>query len=41
MVLTKETVMARQGKGINVNVPRLKVIEALEKSLTKLETDYK
>ena len=32
--------MARQGKGIKVNVPRLKVIEALEKSLTKLETDY-
>ena len=32
--------MARQGKGIKVNVSRLKVIEALEKSLTKLETDY-
>ena len=32
--------MARQGKGIKVNVPRLKVIEALEKSLNKLETDY-
>ena len=32
--------MARQGRGIKVNVPRLKVIEALEKSLTKLETDY-
>ena len=32
--------MTRQGKGIKVNVPRLKVIEALEKSLTKLETDY-
>ena len=32
--------MARQGKGIKLNVPRLKVIEALEKSLTKLETDY-
>ena len=32
--------MARQSKGIKVNVPRLKVIEALEKSLTKLETDY-
>ena len=32
--------MARQGKGIKVNGPRLKVIEALEKSLTKLETDY-
>jgi len=32
--------MARQGKGIKVNLPRLKVIEALEKSLTKLETDY-
>ena len=32
--------MARQGKAIKVNVPRLKVIEALEKSLTKLETDY-
>jgi hypothetical protein len=27
--------MARQSKGIKVNVPRLKVIEALEKSLTK------
>jgi len=32
--------MTRQGKAIKVNVPRLKVIEALEKSLTKLETDY-
>lgn len=32
--------MTRQGKGIKVNVPRLKVIEALEKSLNKLETDY-
>ena len=32
--------MARQGKGIKVNVSRLKVIEALEKSLNKLETDY-
>ena len=32
--------MARQGRGIKVNVPRLKVIEALEKSLTKLETEY-
>ena len=32
--------MTRQGKGIKVNVSRLKVIEALEKSLTKLETDY-
>ena len=32
--------MARQSKGIKVNVPRLKVIEALEKSLNKLETDY-
>ena len=32
--------MARQSKGIKVNVSRLKVIEALEKSLTKLETDY-
>ena len=32
--------MARQGRGIKVNVPRLKVIEALEKSLIKLETEY-
>ena len=32
--------MSRQGKGIKVNVSRLKVIEALEKSLNKLETDY-
>lgn len=32
--------MARQSRGIKVNVPRLKVIEALEKSLTKLETEY-
>lgn len=32
--------MARQSQGIKVNVPRLKVIEALEKSLVKLETDY-
>jgi hypothetical protein len=40
MVLNKGDTMARQSKGIKVNVSRLKVIEALEKSLTKLETDY-
>jgi hypothetical protein len=41
MVLTKETVMARRNQGINVKVPRVKVIKALEQSLVKLENNYK
>jgi hypothetical protein len=32
--------MARQGKGINVKVPRVKVIAALRQALNKLELDY-
>ena len=33
--------MARRNQGINVKVPRVKVIKALEQALVKLETDYK
>ena len=33
--------MARRNQGINVKVPRAKVIKALEKALVKLETNYK
>jgi len=33
--------MARRNQGINVKVPRVKVIKALEQALTKLETNYK
>ena len=33
--------MARHNKGINVKVPRVKVIKALEKALVKLDNDYK
>ena len=33
--------MARRNQGINVKVPRAKVIKALEKALVKLDTDYK
>jgi hypothetical protein len=33
--------MARQNQGINVKVPRVKVIKALEQSLVKLENNYK
>lgn len=33
--------MARRGQTVNVKVPRKKVIAALEKSLKKLEDDYK
>jgi len=33
--------MARRNQGINVKVPRVKVIEALEQSLVKLENNYK
>lgn len=33
--------MARYSKSINVKVPRKKVVEALKKSLAKLESDYK
>jgi len=33
--------MARQGKTINVKVPRTKVVKALEQALIKLETNYK
>lgn len=33
--------MARHNKGINVKVPRVKVIKALEKALVQLDNDYK
>lgn len=33
--------MARRNQGINVKVPRVKVIKALEQALVKLETNYK
>ena len=33
--------MARRNQGINVKVPRTKVIKALEQALVKLETNYK
>ena len=33
--------MARRNQGINVPVPRVKVIKALEQALVKLETNYK
>ena len=33
--------MAKRNTGINVPVPRVKVIKALEQALVKLETDYK
>lgn len=33
--------MARRNQGINVKVPRVKVIKALEKALAKLDNDYK
>lgn len=33
--------MARRNQGINVKVPRVKVIKALEQALVKIETDYK
>ena len=33
--------MARRNQGINVKVPRAKVIKALEQALVKLETNYK
>jgi len=32
--------MARRNQGINVKVPRAKVIKALEQALVKLETNY-
>jgi ATP-dependent protease HslVU (ClpYQ) ATPase subunit len=32
--------MARRNQGINVKVPRVKVIKALEQALVKLETNY-
>jgi hypothetical protein len=41
LVLNKGDSMARQGKTINVKVPRTKVVKALEQALIKLETDYK
>jgi len=37
----KGDTMARRNQGINVKVPRVKVIEALEQSLVKLENNYK
>ena len=33
--------MARRNQGINVKVPRVKVIKALEQALVKLENNYK
>ena len=33
--------MARRNQGINVKVPRVKVIKALEQALVKLETSHK
>jgi hypothetical protein len=39
MVLNKGDIMARQNQGINVKVPRVKVIKALEQSLVKLENN--
>ena len=33
--------MARRNQGINVKVPRVKVIKALEQALVKLDNDYK
>lgn len=33
--------MAKRNQGINVKVPRAKVIKALEQALIKLETNYK
>lgn len=33
--------MAKRGQTINVKVPRVKVIKALEQALVKLETNYK
>jgi len=33
--------MARRNQGINVKVPRVKVIKALEQALVKLETNHK
>jgi hypothetical protein len=33
--------MARRNQSINVKVPRVKVIKALEQALVKLETNYK
>ena len=33
--------MGRRNQGINVKVPRAKVIKALEQALVKLETNYK
>lgn len=33
--------MARRNQGINVKIPRVKVIKALEQALIKLETNYK
>jgi hypothetical protein len=33
--------MTRRNQGINVKVPRVKVIKALEQSLVKLENNYK
>lgn len=33
--------MARRNQGINVKVPRAKVIKALEQALVKLDTNYK
>ena len=34
-------IMSRNGKAINVKIPTLKVIKALETALAKLEKDYK
>ena len=31
----------RQGNGINVRIPKVKVIKALESALSKLDSDYK
>ena len=33
-------IMSRNGKAINVKIPTLKVIKALETALAKLEKDY-
>jgi hypothetical protein len=41
LVLNKGDSMARRNQGINVKVPRVKVIKALEQALVKLETIYK
>jgi hypothetical protein len=41
LVLNKGDSMARQSKPINVKVPRVKIIKALEQALVKLESNYK